>query len=196
MALEPLDLDLEAGERLAVLGPNGAGKTSLLRILATAARPASGQLEIGGLDALRRRQDVRRRVGYLAHQPALYPTLTALENVAFFARLHGLPAVTATRALARCGLGGLADRPASELSRGLLQRVALARSLVHDPALWILDEPDASLDADGRDLLAELAAGRTVVLATHDTELAMRLCRRTLPLRDGRVEHGRQVVAR
>ena len=188
VALDPLDLELEPGDRLAVLGPNGAGKTSLLRILATAARPAGGELEIGGLDALRRRSEARRLVGYVGHEPSLYPALTALENVEFFARLHGLGRPEALRALGRVGLSALGARPAADLSRGLLQRLALARSLVHEPAFWVLDEPDASLDAEGRDLLAELAASRTVVLATHDTDLALWLCRRTLLLRNGGVE--------
>lgn len=188
LALAPLDLELAPGDRLAVLGPNGAGKTSLLRILATAGRPAGGELQVGGVDALRRRAEARRLLGYVGHEPSLYPALTALENIEFFARLHGLGRAEAFRALARVGLEGLGARPAADLSRGLLQRLALARSLVHDPQFWVLDEPDASLDADGRDLLLELAAGRTVVLATHDHDLALRLCRRTLLLREGRVE--------
>ena len=187
-ALRPFDLELEVGGSLAVLGPNGAGKTTLLRILATASRPTEGTLELFGREARRHRLELRRRLGYLSHQPALYPALTAAENLEFFARLHGLGAEAAAAALRRTGLAAVARRPAGELSRGLQQRVGLARSLVNDPELWIVDEPDASLDADGRDLLAELARGRTVVLATHDQELARRVCRAQLVLKDGAVQ--------
>ena len=188
MALAPVDLDVAAGGSLAVLGPNGAGKTSLLEILATAARPDAGQLELFGLDPWRHRSEVRRRIGYLAHRPALYPALTALENLEFFARLYGRGRPAAETALERAGLARLAGRPAAELSRGLQQRLDIARSLVNEPELWILDEPDASLDEDGRALLGMLAEGRTLVLATHDLQLARRLCRTQLVLRDGRVE--------
>src|SRR5205807_9744530 len=107
---------------------------------------------IGGFASARARTGVRRRGGPLAHQPSLYDALTALENIEFFARLHGLGTDAARQALARAGLARFERRPAAELSRGLQQRLALARSLVHDPALWVLDEPDASLDEDGRDL--------------------------------------------
>ena len=183
VALAPLSLELERGERLAVLGPNGAGKTSLLRILATAVRPTAGSLSVDGLSD---RAAIRARVGYLGHQPAVYDALTVRENLEFFGRLYARSDVAGV--VDAVGLAGFERRPAGELSRGQLQRLALARSLVHDPPVWILDEPDASLDAEGRDLLPELATGRTVVLATHDRDLALRLCRRTLLLRDGKVE--------
>ena len=182
-----VDLELDQGARLAVLGDNGAGKTTLLRILATAARPYRGELRLFGLDGLRQRAAVRPRIGWLAHQPGLYPALTALENLEFFATLHSLPAGRATECLELVGLSGEPARLASELSRGRQQRLAIARSLLHDPELWVVDEPDTSLDADGRRLLARLAEGRTVILATHDRELAGRVCDRSLELRAGRV---------
>jgi heme exporter protein A len=183
-ALHPLTLELGRGERLAVLGPNGAGKTSLLRILATAVRPTGGTLKVDGRSE---RAAIRARLGYLGHQPAVYDALTVRENLEFFGRLYGSPAPIA-ELLDRLGLRRLERRPAGQLSRGQLQRLALGRSLVHDPKVWILDEPDASLDDEGRRLLPSLAEGRTLVLATHDRDLALRLCRRTLLLRDGRVE--------
>lgn len=187
VALRSVDLEVAAGERLAVLGDNGAGKTTLLRILATASRPYRGELRLFGLDALRHRDAVRPRLGWLAHQPGLYPALTARENLAFFCTLHGLPASRADECLELAGLNGDATRPAGELSRGRQQRLAIARSVLHDPELWVLDEPDTSLDVAGRELVGRLAAGRTVVMATHDRELAGRLCERALELRDGRV---------
>lgn len=186
-ALGPLDLDVEAGERLALLGDNGAGKSTLLRILATLARPVQGTLELWGREALRNRDALRPRLGYLAHQPGLTPMLTARENLVFFCRLQALPLERADEVLEEVGLGrDAASARAQELSRGMQQRLALARALIADPELLLLDEPDASLDAGGRRLLDRVVEGRTVVLATHDRPLARRLCGRALLLAGGR----------
>jgi heme ABC exporter ATP-binding subunit CcmA len=173
------------GQRLAVLGGNGAGKTSLLRLLATAVRPAAGHLELLGLDAGRQRERLRARLGYAGHQPGLYPALTALENLTFFARLHGLGRAEAEAAVEQAGLGAHARTRVERLSRGQQQRLALARAVLHRPELLVLDEPDTSLDRAGRELLAELFSDRTVVMATHDTALAHQLCDRALRLRGG-----------
>ncbi len=186
-ALRGVDVRLEAGGRLAVLGDNGAGKTTLLRLLATADRPMAGRLALFGLDAAQHRAALRPRIGWLAHQPGLYAALTARENLEFFCALHGLPASRAGECLARLGIDADAGRRAGELSRGRQQRLAIARTLLHDPELLVLDEPDTSLDAAGRELLGELAEGRTLVLATHDHQLAGRLADRSLVLRDGAV---------
>ena len=183
VALGPLDLELHSGEALAVLGDNGAGKTTLLRLLATAARPAAGRLELFGLDASRQRDRLRARLGFVGHQPGFYPNLTALENLEFFATLQGLPRDRAQEALS---LVEVPNRRAGELSRGLQQRLALARAVMHAPELLILDEPDASLDEGGRALLGRLLKDRTVVLATHDRALARSLCGRSMLLRAGR----------
>ncbi len=186
LALDAVDLALDPGEHLAVLGENGAGKTTLLRIIATASRPTSGSLEIFGLDALRERKRVRARIGFVAHTPGLYPALTAEENLEFFCSLHGVDRARVPESLALVGLAGVARRPAGLLSRGEQQRLAIGRAILHDPRLLVLDEPDASLDSGGADLLARVMQGRAVVLATHDHALANRLCRRTLVLRSGR----------
>jgi len=188
VALGPIDLELAAGERLAVLGDNGAGKTTLLRILATAARPAAGRLELFGLDASTKRERVRGRLGYLGHQPGLYAALTARENLEFFATLCEVDRRRVTEALAVMELEAVAGDRVERLSRGQQQRVALARTFLHDPELMVLDEPDASLDAAGRGLLRTLMEGRTVVMATHDRLLARELCGRGLLLRGGRDE--------
>jgi heme ABC exporter ATP-binding subunit CcmA len=186
VALESIDLAIDAGEHMAVLGENGAGKTTLLRILATAARPTSGRLQIMGLDALRERKRLRARIGFVAHAPGLYPALSAAENLEFFCTLHGVSKAKVEETMALVGLSNVAKRPAGRLSRGMQQRLAIGRAILHDPKLLVLDEPDASLGSDGADLLAELMRGRTVVLATHDHALANRLCQRTLVLRHGR----------
>ncbi len=187
LALDSVDLAVDAGEHLAVLGDNGAGKTTLLRILATAARPTAGSLQILGLDALRDRRRLRARIGFVAHAPGLYPALSATENLEFFCSLQGVQRTRAAEALALVGLTADATRPAGLLSRGMQQRLAIARAVLHDPKVLVLDEPDASLDSGAADLLAAVIRGRTVVIATHDRPLANRLCQRTLVLRHGRV---------
>ncbi|HEY2598177.1 MAG TPA: heme ABC exporter ATP-binding protein CcmA [Candidatus Dormibacteraeota bacterium] len=186
VALDAVDLALDRGEHLAVLGDNGAGKTTLLRILATAARPTSGRLEIFGLDSVRERKALRARIGFVAHAPGLYPALSATENLEFFCALHDVDRKRVPEVLALVGLNDVAGRPAGRLSRGEQQRLAIGRAILHNPRLLVLDEPDASLDAQGPDLLATVMRERTVVLATHDHALANRLCQRTMVLRDGR----------
>src|SRR6202023_735297 len=187
VALESVDLVIDGGEHLAVLGENGAGKTTLLRILATAARPTSGSLEILGLNALLERRRLRSRIGFVAHAPGLYPALSAAENLEFFCTLQGVPRARVVEVLDMVGLADAGGRPAAKLSRGAQQRLAIGRAVLHDPRLLVLDEPDASLDSDGADLLARVMRGRTAIISTHDHALANRLCQRMLTLRRGRV---------
>ena len=189
-ALAGVDLDVEQGEAVAVLGENGSGKTTLLRILATASRPGSGSLSILGLDPRSKRDYLRARIGYLAHAGGLYPALTALEHLEFYCDLHGVERACAARALDQVGLLDSRRRRASELSRGMQQRLALARTVLHSPEILVLDEPDAGLDLSGREVLAELVRGRTLVLATHDPEVADRLCSRQVRLAAGRLVAG------
>jgi ABC-type multidrug transport system ATPase subunit len=186
--LGPLELSLDAGGSLAVLGENGSGKTTLCRLLATAARPASGRLAIFGLDAAVARTELRRRIGYLGDAAGHYPALTARENLEFFCDLHGVDRGRAGSTLKVVGLAEMAGRRAAELSRGMAQRLGLARAILHAPELLVLDEPDAGLDEEGREVLARVVEGRTLVLATHDRELAARLCRQTLDLSAPRLE--------
>jgi heme ABC exporter ATP-binding subunit CcmA len=180
--LGPLDLVLEAGESLAVLGENGSGKTTLLRLLATATRPSGGELRLFGLDASTERAELRRRIGYLGDVAGHYPALSALENLEFFSDLHGIHRSRARGALDAVGLAAAAGKRAAELSRGMAQRLGLARAILHAPELLVLDEPDAGLDEEGREVLARVAAGKTLVMATHDRELAAKLCGRSLDL--------------
>jgi heme ABC exporter ATP-binding subunit CcmA len=186
VALDSVDLVLDTGEHMAVLGENGAGKTTLLRILATALRPSGGKLVIGGLDAFRERGRLRHYIGYVAHAPGLYPALSALENLEFFCDLHDVKRSRASELVEVVGLREVAHRAAGQLSRGMQQRLAIARSILHSPKMLVLDEPDASLGSDAADLLTRVMQGRTVVLSTHDHALANRLCPRTLLLRHGR----------
>lgn len=186
LALDGVDLTLEAGEQIAVLGDNGAGKTTLLRILATALHPASGRLHIGGVDAFRERRRLKRHIGYVPHSLGLYPELSARENLEFFCVLHDVDRARALEVLSVVGLERMEDKRSAALSRGMQQRLAIGRAIVHEPRLLILDEPDASLGEDAADLLSTVTRGRTVVFATHDRALANRLCARTLELKRGR----------
>jgi heme ABC exporter ATP-binding subunit CcmA len=187
IALDSIDFGVDAGEHLAVLGENGAGKTTLLRILATATRPTHGTLEIFGVDAWAERRRLRARIGFVSHAPGLYPALSAKENLEFFCTLQGADPRRIATTLEMLGLSDVADRQAGRLSRGMQQRLAIARAVLHDPKLLVLDEPDASLDAEGPELLKAVMLGRTAVIATHDQALANRLCHRTLVLRRGRL---------
>ena len=191
VALHPLDLELAGGAALAVLGPNGAGKSTLLRLLAGLTRPSGGTIEI---DAQVRSRVLRRRnVGLLGHATFLTPTLTTRENLLLAAKLHGLaaPAERAARALAEEELESVAERRAGALSRGLAQRAAIARALLHDPQLVLLDEPWTGLDARAAARLsarleAEKRAGRTLVIVTHDLGRVVGLAGRALVLARGR----------
>jgi len=186
LALDHVDLVIDAGEHMAVLGDNGAGKTTLLRILATALRPTSGTLEIAGLNAQGERRRLRHYLGYVGHALGLYPALSATENLEFFCELQGAARMRVREVLETVGLSTVAGRRADQLSRGMQQRLAIARAILHEPCLLILDEPDASLGADAADMLSSVMRGKTVVLATHDHSLANRLCPRSLVLRHGR----------
>ncbi len=190
-ALRPLDLDVPGGATLAVLGPNGAGKSTLLRLLAGLSRPSAGTLRVGG-DAGGRRER-RRQVGLIGHATFLYPALTARENLVLAGRLCGLsdPGRRADALLAELELEPLAERRVGSFSRGLAQRLAIARALVHEPPVLLLDEPFTGLDARAAERLAErLAAARggrrTTVLVTHDLPRAAALCDRALVLVGGR----------
>ena len=172
-ALVGITLTLPAGRTLAVFGANGAGKTTLLRILATLLRPHAGRARVLGGELPRDGWAVRGRVGLLAHDPLLYRELSPRENLRFHARLHGVPEARAERLLDQVGLLGRADEPVRTLSRGMAQRVAICRAVLHEPELLLLDEPLAHLDPGAADAVAPLigrGAGPTRVVISHDVE--------------------------
>ena len=180
------------GTILGLLGPNGAGKSTLLAMLATLLRPSSGRIRYGGFEASAG-PALRSRIGVLGHDLFLYPELTAQENLAFFGGLYGLTEADARArtALDRAGLATRAADAVSSLSRGMRQRVALERALIHDPRLALLDEPFTGLDdASTGALVGRLRelreCGTIVVLATHDLDLADGLLDHAIFLRDGR----------
>lgn len=202
-ALRGVSLRVMPGESLVLFGPNGAGKTTLIRILSSLSRPSSGSVHIGGLNLATHSDGIRRYLGVVSHAPLLYDSLTAEENLAFFARLYDLqqPAARIAARLEQVGLTGRRGDLVRTFSRGMLQRLAIARALLHDPEVLLLDEPDTGLDPQAAEmlhgLLAELSgrgpAGgpgptkRTIVTITHSIERGLALADRVIILAAGRI---------
>jgi heme exporter protein A len=194
--LRNVSFTLPAGQALVLFGPNGAGKTTLLRMLATLTRPSSGTATIAGLDLATEPAAVRFRIGYVGHRPHLYDELTARENLLFFARMYGLRdgSERAERLLARVGLAAKARDRVANFSRGQVQRLALARGILHEPSLLLLDEPDTGLDAGALALLngivsEQVTRGGSVLLTTHAIERGLSIAGGALILARGRVVH-------
>jgi heme exporter protein A len=192
-ALSQVNFTCASGEIVGLLGPNGAGKSTLLNILATLMSPSKGTVTYGDRTAGDGGADVRASIGMLGHDLFLYPELTARENLTFFGHLYGLPDVPGlvAHALEQAGLAARADDFVSSFSRGMRQRVALERALLHDPRLILLDEPFTGLDqASAAALVSRLRnrqeAGCLIVLATHDLDIADRLLTKALFLINGK----------
>ena len=193
-ALSQISFHCHAGDIVGLLGPNGAGKSTLLAILATLLAPSTGHVAYGGHGAKQAGADLRARLGLLGHDLYLYPELTARENLLFFARLYGLndPAARVAASLAAASLTDRADDQVLGFSRGMRQRLALERALIHAPRLLLLDEPFTGLDqASAGALVTRLKTlqnhGCLIVLATHDLDVAEGLLSRVLYLRNGRM---------
>ncbi len=189
-ALREVSLRVPAGATLAVLGRNGAGKSTLLRILATLLRPHAGEISVLGEPLPRRGWAVRGRLGLLGHDPLLYRDLTGRENLLYHARLHRVPEARIGEVLAAVGMEGRDDEPVRLLSRGMVQRMAIARAVLHRPSLLLLDEPRANLDPGASELVEPLigrAAGVTRVLTSHDPRAALAEADLVLALRGGRM---------
>jgi heme exporter protein A len=193
-ALVDLSVRFGAGEVSAVLGPNGAGKSTLLGILSTLVRPTTGRVAFAGTE-VGRNSLLRTTIGYVGHEPGIYGDLTARQNLQIFATLYGVPdaALRIDEILARVGLADVRrEAIARTFSRGMQQRLALARALLHQPRILLFDEPSAALDPTGAAWLAEevareRAAGRLVVLVTHDLEAAASVATHLVILRRGRL---------
>jgi ABC-type multidrug transport system ATPase subunit len=192
-AVSQVSLTIRSGDIVGLLGPNGAGKSTLIGILATLVAPTSGSVTYGGQPARVLGGPLRRSIGLLAHELHLYSELSARQNLTFFAELYGLDASrTVDRALDAAGLADRADDDVSSFSRGMRQRLALERALLHEPRLVLMDEPFTGLDDSAVGFVAGrlrglAAGGAIVVLATHDLDLAEGLVNRVALVRGGRL---------
>jgi heme exporter protein A len=188
-ALSGVSLSLAHGQTLVVFGPNGAGKTTLLRVLATLLRPHAGSISVLGRKLPEEAWAIRGHVGLLGHEPLLYRELTARENLRFHARLHGVADERVGEMLEAIAMGARANEPLRTLSRGMVQRVAVARTVLHDPELLLLDEPHSNLDPAAVELVTPLigaASQRTRVICSHDPGGGLAEASVVLGLRAGR----------
>ena len=215
VALRGVDLRVEAGESLVIFGPNGAGKSTLIRILSSLSRPTGGRVLIGGLDLATHADGIRRYLGVVSHAPLLYDSLTAEENLRFFAQLYGMkdPAPRIAEMLERVGLTARRNDLVRTFSRGMVQRLAIARALLHDPQVLLLDEPDTGLDPQAAEMLHGLlvqlsgrsgesanqrinesanqpvseSTQRTIVTVTHSIERGLAIADRVVILAGGKI---------
>lgn len=193
IALAGLTLSVRRGEFVALFGRNGAGKTTFLKIAATLIRPTQGKLSVEGIDIREQPEQARRHIGFLSHNTYLYRDLTPLENLRFFGRLYGLTDLEERIAnlLDRVGLKRRASDPVRSFSRGLHQRLGLARVMLHDPSLILLDEPYTGLDANAVQTLNQMldeaaSAGKTIILTTHDLDQGLRSATRAMIIDRGK----------
>jgi ABC-2 type transport system ATP-binding protein len=195
-AVRGIDLAVRRGEVLGLLGPNGAGKTTTVRMLTALIEPSEGTASVDGFDIRQAADEVRTRVGILTETPGLYDKLPAIANLDFFGRLHSLEATVRAERIERYlrlfGLWDRRDDVAGTFSKGMKQKLAIARALLHDPSVVFLDEPTAALDPEAAFIVREAIetlrrAGRTIVLATHNLDEADRLCDRIAFVRGGLV---------
>ena len=189
VALAGVSVSVPEGATLAVLGGNGAGKTTLLRVLAGLLRPHGGRANVLGAALPGERWKLPTRIGYVGHEPLLYRELTGRENLRYHADLHGVQPPRVQAVLDELDIAARADEPVRDLSKGLVQRLAIARAVLHEPALLLLDEPRANLDPSAAELVEPLigrSSGRTRVLVSHDVSGALEESDVALGLRDGR----------
>ncbi|MFH1381853.1 MAG: ABC transporter ATP-binding protein [Chloroflexota bacterium] len=193
-ALRGIDLKVAGGESVAIFGPNGAGKTTLIKVLATLIRPSSGKISIDGMDLKEKTEEIRRRIGVVSHQTFLYGTLTAYENLEFYARMYDVPGYKERvhEVAAMLGMTSRLYDRVGTLSRGMQQRVAIARSLLHNPSIILLDEAETGLDQQAISILWQVLGkeggeGRTALLTTHNLERGLELCDRFLILVQGKI---------
>jgi heme exporter protein A len=192
--LRGLTLSVPSGQAVALMGANGSGKSTFLRLLSGLSRPDGGALTVGGWSMPRESEQVRRHLGVVAHRPLVYEGLTARENLRFYGRLYGLTGADlearAEAGLERVGLKRRADDVTRGFSRGMMQRLSLARALLHDPDILLFDEPFTGLDPSATALLSQIitdsrAAGKTLLMTTHDAAQAVTLCDRVVVIAKG-----------
>ena len=192
--LRGINMHINAGEFATIVGANGAGKSTLLRIIATLLKPSSGEIKVGGWPLPEHAHQVRSHIGLVSHQSLLYDDLTAVENLHFFAQLYGLDnqAERVHQGLKLVGLTSRQRDPVRTFSRGMLQRLTIARATLHEPDILLLDEPYSGLDQAGAQLLDALLRresenGRTILMITHDLSHGLNICDRLLILNRGKI---------
>ena len=191
-----LDLAVRWGEVLTILGPNGSGKTTLVKVLATLTKPDAGTVRVAGLDVTRAGQVVRRNIGVVTHDTLLYDDLTVHENLKFFARMFGLDRAEEriTEVAERMGVSARLHQRAGTLSHGMRKRVTIARALLHDPHILLMDEPESGLDQEALAMLENILSDRadpfrTVLMTTHNLERGLALGNRMAILARGRIAY-------
>ncbi len=202
--LRGIDLELRQGEFLTLLGPNGAGKTTLLRILATLAKPTGGEIELAGIPLSQAKASIRGIIGVISHQTYLYEDLSPLENLRFYGKMYDVPNLEKriAQVIEMVGLTRRADDRVRNFSRGMQQRLSIARAILHNPPLLLLDEPDTGLDRHAADMLAQAIrdfgnhdAGnlpRTVIMTTHNLERGLAMSDRLAILVGGKLVQQRR----
>ena len=194
LILRGVDLSIMPGETVAILGPNGAGKSTLLKVLATLIKPTSGLVKINGLDLKKDHIEVKKMFGYLPHSSLLYDHYTPLENLVFFGDLYGVKDVEnrARELVKEVGLSFFINEPVKNFSRGMIQRIAIARAIIHEPKIMLLDEPHTGLDQGAITILNNVvlsmkAKGCTTLMVTHDFKQAAEICDRIIIVKNGKI---------
>jgi len=195
-ALRGIDLSVKWGDFLAIFGPNGAGKTTLLKVLATIVKPSSGDVSVAGFNLREDAVKVRHRIGVVSHQTLLYDDLSAYENLRFYGKMYEVPDLKdrINQLVAQVGLESRLHDPVRTFSRGMQQRLAIARALIHDPPILLLDEPGTGLDQQAGAMLANiiistLTKQRTVIMTTHSLEQGAALGNRIMIMDDGKIAY-------
>ncbi|WML54018.1 ABC transporter ATP-binding protein [Neobacillus sp. PS3-12] len=194
LILRGIDLSIKQGETVAILGPNGAGKSTLLKVLSTLIKPTTGQVMINGLNLKKNQLEIKKLFGYLPHSSLLYDQYSPLENLVFFGELYGVnnPEKRATELVKEVGLSFFLNEPVKNFSRGMIQRIAIARAIVHEPRILYLDEPHTGLDQGAIAILNNVIVsmkvkGTTTIMVTHDFKQAAEICDRILIMKNGKI---------
>jgi len=194
LILRGIDLRVEKGETVAILGPNGAGKSTLLKVLATLIKPTSGHVLVNGLELKKNHIEIKKLLGYLPHSSLLYDHYSPLENLVFFGNIYGVQEVEqkAIKLVKEVGLSFFLNEPVKNFSRGMIQRIAIARAIVHDPEVLLLDEPHTGLDQGAISILNNVILsmkekGATTLMVTHDFKQAVEICDRIIIVKNGKI---------
>jgi heme exporter protein A len=194
LILRGVDLSIKKGETVAILGPNGAGKSTLLKMLATLIKPTSGLIKVNDMDLKKNHIQIKKILGYLPHSSLLYDHYTPLENIVFFGNIYGVKNVEqrATELIKEVGLSFFLNEPVKNFSRGMIQRIAIARAIVHEPEILLLDEPHTGLDQGAIGILNNVilsmkAKGTTTLMVTHDFKQAAEICDRIIIIKNGKI---------